>query len=1046
MSKVFGGPITGGTCSTSATPTNTSADTYQDFCVAYDAKNDEGPTGKDLSSVVVDTPAGFAGNADKLANGDPAPQCTDDQFNVTGQGDAGCAANTQVGSVTANIRAKISDRAANNGALTAALGDQYKGDGVVQLAPTGKVYNLTHSDNEVARLGIDLSPKADVVGIPDAVDQPNVKIIVRVTLRPNPDVGLRSIITGLPKTADVNFGGGASGLVVIPGVLELPPDEKGDPLAVDGFALTFFGPAHTGTQPFAFLGSDCTADQNTQIRATDETGGASSADSLPYRLTNCDSASIPFLPSAQYTTTEHRPDVTTETQVYVRFGTSSTPGYVASTVKKTVVTLPTGLSFSGQIASGPNGLPLCTADQFAVNSAPAATCPAATAVGTVKFTSPVLAHVLTGNAYLGPQPSPGALPDLYIEAQLGTADDAPRVKLIGKLTIDSQNRIVTTLDNLPQVPVSEFALTFRGGDQSAVVTPPTCGTTQGALGAYSWANAGTSVDSTQSYTVDQDCDAVKGFGASVGFSVDNAASAGHYSPLTTTVARPDRSPRLKTTVINLPPGELAAIKGVPECTQAQAAASACPDSTKVGTITSLAGVGPAPYQANGTIYLMARSGSDVAALSLHVPVKFGEVYLGDLNVPARVVIRPNDLGLQVIADVPERYDGIPLNIRQLSIKLDRANFSLSPTNCSALTTQSSITATDGQVSTPTSTFQVSGCDKLGFAPELMAAVNGQTSNNGRPNVSVRITSPDQTSALKQTFVTLPKGIGVDLKQIPRACKLSDFATNTCPSISAIGKASGTLAITDEPLAGNVYLLKIDGQTLPGVGLSFTGRFAGNVQGTTAIDPKTSQLVTSFPTIPDLPLTALQLDITGGTDGLLVATTALCNATSVNFTGKFVAQSGPTVNRTASTYCGSTLNALTPKLSGKVSGVTKGKPAFSISATTPIVSGVQSKIKTVDLNLPSGYSLVTSRAKSSKGVAVKSLSVKGKSTTKRITSRKLRVKLPTAGTTKFHLLTRTNTVTIASSSKRKSKAKLVLSLTITYTNGAKTTVPFRLTPH
>ena len=1005
LTKVFGGPVTGA-CSPDATVGNNQAGRYQNFCVAFRAENDEGPAGKDLASQVIDTPKGFSGRPDGT------PQCSDAQFAVTSADDAACPAPSQIGSVAAAIRA-----------------DAGAPLGIVSLQPTGAVFNLEHSDNEVARLGIDLRPVAF-----GAVQQPNVKIIVRVTLRPSPDVGLRSIIETLPTTATVDK------TILLGGVV------SGRPLAVDEFSLTFNGPAQGAmTGPFAFLGSDCSNTQATQIRAVDELGGTSTADSATYQLTGCDSPDLQFLPSAQYTTTENRPDVTTETQVFVRFGQSTNPGYTQTAVKRVATILPEGLSFSGQIASGAAGLPLCSTEQFGQNRAETNTCPDATAVGTVSFKSPLLNKRLTGKAYLGPQAGPGELPDLFIQAELGTAADAPRVKLVGKLTIDDRNRIVATLDNLPEVLVEEFALTFRGGDQSAVVTPPTCGDFKGRLDAFSYANPGAAASSEQSYVVSADCDAVTAFKPGVDFGLDNRASAGKSSPFTTVVARPDRSPRLAKTVIDLPAGMLATLKGVPECAPASAAAGSCPAATRVGSITSLAGVGPAPYQAPGDVYLTERQAGAVAGLVFRVPVRFGDVDLGLLNIPARIEIRGEDLGLRVIADVPERFKGIPLNIRQIAIKLDRQGFPLSPTNCGPLNTTSVITSNNGIVAPATAGLQVSGCDKLRFDPEIDAAVSGQTTQKGRPLVQVRVQSAEGSSALRQTFVTLPKGLGVDLTQIPRSCDIADFKASTCPPVAKIGKVTGALSITDEALSGDLFLLKAQpGKTLPGLGLAFKGRFAGNVAGANAIDTKTGQLITQFETLPDLPLTSFQIDVTGGDGGILIATSALCQSPSVDFAARFVAHSGPTVNKKASTFCGSTLNALTPRIKANLGGVRKGRPTIAMSITAPKLP-TQMKIAKLELSLPSGWSLSSSRAKSSKGVAVKKLSVKGRSTSKRINSRKLSVTLPKAGTTGVQLLTRSGTISIASSAKRKTKAKQGFTLKVTYVGGKSTSVPVRLTP-
>lgn len=72
-------------------------------------------------------------------------------------------------------------------------------------------------------------------------------------------------------------------------------------------------------------------------------------------------------------------------------------------------------------------------------------------------------------------------------------------------------------------------------------------------------------------------------------------------------------------------------------------------------------------------------------------------------------------------------------------------------------------------------------------------------------------------------------------------------------------------------------------------------------------------------------------------------------------------------------------------------------------------------------------------------------MKGKYTSKRLTTRKLSLTLPKAGSTAFKLLTRTGTISIKSSGKRKTKAKQTFTLKITYVGGKTTTVPMRLTP-
>lgn len=997
ITDVYAGPVTAASaCEPDGTGNvaSTQAGGRTDFCIAFalnSAPPAQGNQGDDLDRMVVDTPLGFAG--------DPTgrPVCTDDEFGATTTAPAACPAGSQVGAAVTDLRVL------------------YTGNTPVKLFNVpGKAYVLNAAANEVARIGLSLQPVGNV---------PPIKVLIKVTLRPAPNVGLRSTIEGLPRAIC------AAG--------DTPPCAK--PISLDNFALRFWGsPTDHPTMPapFAILGADCDADQVTSISATSYDGVPTSG-SDTYRLSDC--ATAPFDPSIELTTDERRPDVTTAATVTAKFGVGTADRFAAPP-KTAVVTLPDGLMLSAQIASGAAGLPVCSAEAFAQTSGAAATCPEGSAVGQVDITSPVLDEHLTGRAYVGAQSAVGALPDLYIEAALGTAADAPRVKLVGKLSVSSDNRLVTTLDDIPQVPVSEFKLVFRGGPQSALVTPPTCREGQGTIVATPRGGAAPTTKQVP-YVIDQDCGAAGGFAPSVSFASADG-QAGGTGTFTTTISRPDRSQRLKSTVIDLPPGQVANLKGVPECPQDVAARGACDPSTRVGTVTAYAGVGSAPYKITGTVYLTARSEGAVAGISIHVPVVLGGVDLGSLDVPGRIEIRADDLGLRIRADVPERFRGLPLDLQRLDVALDRQGFPLNPTSCNLLQSTSQFTGTAGATAAVTAGYQMQNCSRLAFAPTVAAAVTGQTTNNGRPNLNVRITSADGAAALRRAAVTLPAGLSVDLKQLPRACPQDTFRAGGCPENAKIGTVNATLSITDDPLGGTIYLLKpAAGSVLPGLGLDFTGRFAGRVVGTNAVDSKTGRLISRFDPVPDLPLTTLQVNLTGGNGGILIATSELCAGT-IEFASALEGQNGGKVQRLTTNACNAPLGTKLTKLSGRMTGLRKGKPVLRLKGT----GEADRLLKRVDLSLPSGWSLASQRGKrGSKYAKVSGLSLKASASAKRLSSRKLRLTMPTKGSSKFSLTTRSGTITVRSSSKRKTKAKVTISAKLVYRDGSTVTIPLSLTP-
>lgn len=992
ITSVYAGPITAASdCEpdgSGAVPV-TQAGGRPDFCVAF-ALSSPPPPGDDLQRQVVDTPLGFAG--------DPTgrPVCTTAQFAPTTTADVTCDPASQVGTASTDLRLQVTPTAV-----------------LPLFGVSGRAYVITPQPDELARVGIVLDPP----------NNPKVKIQISITLRPQPEVGLRSTIDNLPKQVCLNF-----------------PTARCDyAIALDRFALRFWGsPADHPTMPapFALVGTDCAADQVTTIRATSYDGTPTEGSSR-YRLTDC--ATAPFAPSLAVSTTEQRPDVPTEATVSARFSAGA-GGRVASPPRRTVVTLPSGVTLSAQIASGAAGLPVCSADAFGFTTVAAAACPAASAVGTVQITSPLLDAPLTGRAFVGAQREAGALPDLYVEAALGGDPNAPRVKLIGTLAVDDAGRLVATLDDLPQLPTTEVTLTFRGGDQAALVTPPTCRESEATIVATP-ASGAAAITATSPYAIAQDCGAVGGFAPGIGFSSADP-QAGGRAPFTTTITRPDRTQRLARTVIDLPPGQVADLKGVPECAQDVAARGACDPATRVGSVRALAGVGPAPTAITGSVFLTARSPGAVAGISIHVPVVLGEVNLGNLDVPARIEIRPEDLGLRIVADVPERFKGLPLDLRQLDVTLDRPGFPLNPTSCDQLSSTSQFTAFGGATASVAAGYRMQGCDRIAFAPALLAAVTGDTKNGGRPAVNVRIDSPAGTSALRRAAVTLPDGLSVDLKQLPRACPIDTFRAGACPDTSRIGRVSGSLAITDEPLGGSIYLLKpAPGTVLPGLGLDFVGRFAGRVVGSNAIDTKTGRIISRFDPIPDLPLTSLQVEIAGGNDGLLIATGALCTQ-PVRFDGRLDGQNGGAVSRDATSVCGAPLGTRITTITGRMTGLRKGKPVLRLNGR----GDADRRVARIDLTLPSGWSLGSQRGKRpSRYASVSKLSVKGSAKVLRRSPRRLRLTMPKAGSSKFSLITRTGTISVRSSAARRTKVAVLITARITYRDGGTITVPLLLRP-
>jgi hypothetical protein len=133
-------------------------------------------------------------------------------------------------------------------------------------------------------------------------------------------------------------------------------------------------------------------------------------------------------------------------------------------LKKATVTLPLTLALDPDNANG-----LCEPPDAAAN-----TCPATSIVGNVTANSPILPDPLTGPVYFVRGERTDAktqrviktLPKLYVPL---TGSNGVRVDLHAGSDVNSLGQLVTTFDNIPDAPVSDFKLHIAGGAHGILV-------------------------------------------------------------------------------------------------------------------------------------------------------------------------------------------------------------------------------------------------------------------------------------------------------------------------------------------------------------------------------------------------------------------------------------------------------------------------------------------------------------------------------------------------------------------------------------------------
>ncbi len=202
------------------------------------------------------------------------------------------------------------------------------------------------------------------------------------------------------------------------------------------------------------------------------------------------------------------------------------------------------------------------------------------------------------------------------------------------------------------------------------------------------------------------------------------------------------------------------------------------------------------------------------------------------------------------------------------------------------------------------------------------------------------------SNLKATTVTLPDGLGVDLANAKNACAQADWNAGTCGAIARVGSATARVRITNEAIPGDVYLVTVPGKSLPGLGLNFTGRYAQRLLSTNQII--NDRIVTTFASIPDLPLTSLELNVSGGAKGPLVYLKGVC-AKASSFQTAFTAQGTQTATRTQPFTC-TAANA--PSTGPSIRWF--AARGFSATVSAPAETSIQS----MKLTLPKGFRFVT----------------------------------------------------------------------------------------
>ena len=551
-----------------------------------------------------------------------------------------------------------------------------------------------------------------------------------------------------------------------------------------------------------------------------------------------------------------------------------------SDLRRAVVTLPPGVRVNPSSAAGLAG---CAPAQIGLDTAEDPRCPDGSKLGTVTIDTPLLPDPVLGSIYLAtPHDNPfGTLIAVYLVAR----GPGVIIKLPGRVEADpSTGQLTSTFDDNPQLPFSNLHLAFKGGPRSPLVTPRQCGahTTRSVLTGWS----GRTVETTSVFSVSGDgagapCSPPR-FKPTLDAGTESN-SAGSSSSFLLRFTREDADQELKALSVSLPSGLTGKIASADLCSDAAARAGSCGPMSKIGDVTVGAGAGSNPfYITSGRAYLTGPYKGAPFGIAIVVPAIAGPFDLGNVTVRSALFVDKHTAEVRVVSDpLPTILQGIPLDVRDVRVNVNKPGFFLNPTSCAEKAITAQFESTEGARASASARFQAADCRGLSFRPRMSIAVGGRghTRRNQTTPFSTTVRMPRGDANLRFVRVTLPRTINARLTVINDACTRREFEANinNCRHAQA-GSASASTPLLRDPLKGAVYFVK-NGHPLPDLFVALRGQVAFDLIGRITI-PGSTRLRTTFATAPDVPIRSFSLRLFGDAkNGSVGAAANLCSASS-----------------------------------------------------------------------------------------------------------------------------------------------------------------------
>jgi hypothetical protein len=450
-------------------------------------------------------------------------------------------------------------------------------------------------------------------------------------------------------------------------------------------------------------------------------------------------------------------------------------------------------------------------------------------------------------------------------------------------------------------------------------------------------------------------------------------SAGAHSDFTLSVAFSNADEDLKDVTVNLPTGLLGNPRAVPQCTEAQLNADACPAASEVGTTSVMAQAAGLPLNvpSTGTVYNVVPPSNRPARLGVVVRPIGG--LLGKIVLPVDIDVRDgSDYGLvNVIKDIPRKLGAIDLTITSMSLTLDGTTpagpyFIVNPTSCAPNSVSVTIDSyASSKAVTAKAPYRATNCDSVPYSPQQVA--DFESHGIDQPTgATIGLTLPENVgsrapSHTSRAVVRLPTGIGFNPAVADDGlvlCSPAQFGDQgddpiKCPAKSQIGTVT-----FDNPLLGVVSGKVYFGRT---TGHPYQIYFYAQKQGVTVklvgnvtLNEATGQITTVLDGLPQVPYTRFLLSFFGGARGVL-STPPACGDYTTSTTATPFSTGASVTPSVTTTFSDDGAGGCSPKEQPTVRGrMSSTKAMGSGTLTLDVQRPADSRRpKQLDVTMPSG---------------------------------------------------------------------------------------------